>query len=152
MAEPTNQQKLDNVNARANWLFEKMPEHLRNLILSYRGVDGKAPKDLYGKITDAPQDTANALLNTKIRSAFDGKEYTFRDYLVTDNQRLNEARIKDAARDAQITALIDTVQSLAKGQNLDVGTLLAQITTASEAGVKAAIDSIETTVTIKQEK
>lgn len=149
MAEPTNTERLHNTNTRVNWLFEKMPEHLRNLILTYRGVDGKAAKDVYGKITDAPQDTVNALMNTKIRSAYDGKEYTFRDYLVTDNQRLNEARIKDAARDAQITALIDTVQSLAKGQALDVTKLLADVQASSAAGVKAAIDSIETTVTIK---
>ena len=121
-------------------------------VLGYRGADGKAPKDIYGKITDAPQDTVNALLNTKIRSAFDGKEYTYRDYLVTDNARLNEARIRDAARDAQLTALAETVKALATGQTLDVGALLAQITTASEAGVKAAIESIETTVTVKKEK
>lgn len=144
----TNQQKLDNINTRVNWVYEKLVQ----AILGYRGADGKAPKDLYGKITDAPQDTVNALLNTKIRSAFDGKEYTYRDYLVTDNARLNEARIRDAARDAQLTALAETVKALATGQTLDVGALLAQITTASEAGVKAAIESIETTVTVKKEK
>ena len=148
----TNQQMLDNINARANWMFEKMPDHLRNVILGYKGADGKAPKDVYGRIVDAPQDTVNALLNTKIRSAFDGKEYTYRDYLVTDNARLNEARIRAAARDAQLTALAETVKALATGQTLDVGALLAQITTASEAGVKAAIESIETTVTVKKEK
>lgn len=152
MAEPSNQAKLDNINARANWMFEKMPDFLRNHILSYRGIDGKAGKDLYAKITDAPQDAANALLNTKIRSTFDGKEYPFRDYLVVDNQRLNEARLKDAARDAQLTALVETVKALAQGQTLDVGSLLAQITTASEAGVKAAIDSIETTTTVNISK
>lgn len=145
----TNQQKLDNINARANWLFEKMPAHLRDVILGYRGMDGKAPKDVYGKITDAPKDTVAALLNTKLRSAFDGKEYTFRDYLLTDNARLNEARIRDAARDAQMTALAETVKALATGQTLDVKALLAQVTSASEAGVKAAIESIETTVTVK---
>lgn len=148
----TNQQKLDNVNARANWMFEQMPEYLRNLILGYRGMDGKAPKDVYGRIVDAPQDTVDALLNTKLRSAFDGKEYAFRDYLLTDNARLNEARIRDAARDAQLTALAETVKALATGQTLDVGALLAQVTTASEAGVKAAIESIETTTTVNLNK
>lgn len=143
----SNQQKLDNINTRINWVYEKLVQ----AILGYRGADGKAPKDLYGKITDAPQDTANALLNTKIRSAFDGKEYTYRDYLVTDNHRLNEARLRDAARDAQMTTLAETVKALAVGQTLDVEALLQQVTAASEAGVQAAINSIDTTITIKKE-
>lgn len=107
MAEPTNQQKLDNINARANWLYEKMPAHLRNLILSYRGVDGKAPKDLYGKITDAAKDTVDTLLSRKIKSMFDSKEYALQDYLLVNNHRANEGNFKLDGLIAALTAHVN---------------------------------------------
>lgn len=119
--------------------------------LGYKGEDGKAPKDFYGMVASLPQETAKALLNTKLRSVHDGQEYTFEQYLVTDNQRLNEARMKDAARDAQIAALVQAVSTLAKGQNLDVDKLLADVRASSAAGVQDAIGSITKTETITAE-
>lgn len=114
MSDNENVKRLVNINHRANWLFEKMPDFLRNHILSYRGVDGKAPKDVYGKITDAPQDTVNLLLNTKLKSTFDGKEYPLRDYLVINNQRLNDARVRDQTREVEIAHLTSKVEALAQ--------------------------------------
>lgn len=55
---------------------------------------------------------------------------------------------KLAASDAKVTALVGAVNAVAKGEKFDEAKLLASIEDAAERGVKAAIDSIETTVTL----
>lgn len=81
-------------------------------LLSYKGADGKARRDFYGLVANAPADTVRALLDAKLVSAADGKEYTVEQYLVTNNARLNEAKAKDEARDAAIAKLTTAVAEL----------------------------------------
>jgi hypothetical protein len=56
-----------------------------------------------------------------------------------------------AASQAQIANLVGAVAALAKGEEFDEAKLLAGVRAAAEAGVKTAIASIETTVTIAKE-
>lgn len=56
-----------------------------------------------------------------------------------------------AAQDATIKNLVGAVAALAKGETFDEAKLLAGVEAAAAAGVKAAITSIDTTVTIAKE-
>lgn len=53
-----------------------------------------------------------------------------------------------AAQGAQVSNLVGAVAALAKGEDFDQAKLLAGVQAAAAAGVKAAIDSIETTVNL----
>lgn len=55
----------------------------------------------------------------------------------------------EAAQTAQLNALVGAIAAIAKGQPFDQAKLVASIQSATAAGVKDAIASIDTTVTIK---
>jgi hypothetical protein len=54
-----------------------------------------------------------------------------------------------AAQDAQIKGLVGAVKALAAGEQFDEAKLLAGVQAAAAAGVKSAVESIDTTVTLK---
>lgn len=64
-------------------------------------------------------------------------------------QQITPLRQEVAAQNAQISNLVGAVAALAKGEQFDEAKLLAGVTAAAEAGVKNAIESIETTVKIE---
>lgn len=117
----TNQQKLDNINTRVNWVFEKLTAQVREAVLwTQFDIAG----DLKGKTS----------LGNEMR-------------WIASNFRTIRA-----SNDAQTKSLISALAAVAKGEPFDEAKLLAGVQAAAAAGVKAAIDSIETTVMIKQEK
>jgi len=118
----TNVERLVNINHRINWVYEKMTGHIRDAILTYRGMEGKEAKDLYGKITDAPKDTVSALLSRKIKSMFDSKDYPVQDYLLVNNHRLNEA-------DFKLNGLIEAMDAHVRGNKEAALAALAAIPT-----------------------
>lgn len=67
-------------------------------------------------------------------------------------QQLVPLRHEVAAQAAQVASLIGAVAALSKGEAFDEAKLLAGVQAAAAAGVKSAIDSIETTtiVTVKE--
>lgn len=64
-------------------------------------------------------------------------------------QQLAPMRSEIASANAQIKGLVGAVSALAKGEPFDEAKLLAGVQAAATAGVKEAIDSIETTVNVK---
>jgi len=87
-----------------------MPADVTKRLLGYRGLDGKGRKDVYGLINDAPKDTVDELLSRKVRSAFDGKEYSFLDLVVWTNAQANAAK-------AQSDAISRALELIAKGDS-----------------------------------
>jgi hypothetical protein len=67
-------------------------------------------------------------------------------YMDTNLGRIINAQ---AAQDAQIKGLIGAIAALSKGEKFDEAKLLAGVQSAAAAGVKAAVESIDTTVTFK---
>ena len=66
----------------------------------------------------------------------------------SDSNRLaTEAKI--AGVDAQVKGLVGAIKALAAGDTFDEEKLLASIEARTEAGVKSALESIQTTVTLK---
>ena len=119
-----NEKKLDNINARANWAFEKMPDELTTKIReAILWTQFDLAGDLKGKTS----------VGNEIR-------WIASNFRVT--QRMLEAQTK---------SLISALAAVAKGEPFDEAKLLAGVQAAAEAGVKAAIDSIETTVNVKKE-
>jgi len=132
MAEPTNQQKLDNINHRANWVFEQMTDKIRLAILAYKGTDGRAPKDVYGFIVDgskaavtAAQDAVTKLLAQRFRSAYDGKTYSFLDYFLVTNAKVNAADVKLDGIRAALAAIANNDQLAARKALAAVDTVIA---------------------------
>lgn len=118
-----NEKKLDNINARANWMFEKLVTQIREAVLwTQFDIAG----DLKGK--------------TSI-----GNEMRW----IASNFRTIRA-----SNDAQTKSLIAALAAVAKGEPFDEAKLLAGVQAAAEAGVRAAVDSIQktetTTVTMKE--
>lgn len=120
----TNQQKLDNINARANWIYEKLVGLVREAVL-WTSFDVQGTVRPKGSKTN---------LGTEI------------SYMPQYFHNLQ------TAIDAQTKSLITALNAVAGGEKFDEAKLLAGIKAASEAGVKNAIASIETTVNIKKEK
>jgi len=65
-------------------------------------------------------------------------------------QQITPLRQEVAAQAAQVSNLIGAIAALSKGESFDEAKLLAGVQAAAEAGVKSAIESIDTTVTIKE--
>lgn len=121
----TNIEMLRNINARANWMFEKMVGEIREAILwTQFDIAG----DVKGK--------------TSVGNELRWLPFNIRALQNTIN--------------AQTSQLISALAAVSKGEPFDEAKLLAGVKAASEAGVKAAIDSIEktetTTVTMKEGK
>lgn len=66
-------------------------------------------------------------------------------------QQIVPLRQEVAAQNAQIANLISALANVSKGEAFDEAKLLAGVKSAAEEGVKNAIESIDTTVTISQE-
>lgn len=116
----TNQQKLDNINARANWAFEKSVDEIRESVLwTQFDIAG----NLKGKTS----------VGNEIR-------------WLAHNVRAIQATV-----DAQSKNLIAALAAVSKGEPFDEAKLLAGVKAAAEAGTAAAIKSIDTTVTFKEE-
>jgi len=64
-------------------------------------------------------------------------------------QQIVPLRQEVAAQAAQVASLIGAVAAVSKGEPFDQEKLLAGVRSAAEAGVKSAIESIDTTVTLK---
>jgi hypothetical protein len=60
---------------------------------------------------------------------------------------LNGVERRIAGLDAQVSGLVGVIKAMAGGESFDEAKLLAAVQSAAEAGVKNAIDSIETTET-----
>lgn len=116
-----NEKKLDNINERINWVFEKMTAAIREAVL---WTQFDLAGDLKGKTS----------LGNEIR-------------WIASNFRVTQRML-----DAQTKSLISALAAVAKGEPFDEAKLLAGVKSAAEAGVKAAIDSIETTTTVNVKK
>lgn len=113
-----NEKKLDNINERINWVFEKMTDAVREAVL---WTQFDLAGDIKGKTS----------LGNEIR-------------WIASNFRVTQRML-----DAQTKSLISALAAVAGGEPFDEAKLLAGVKSAAEAGVKAAIDSIETTVNVK---
>lgn len=67
------------------------------------------------------------------------------------DQAVNDIRAQLGAQHGMIAGLVGALAAVNKGEPFDEAKLLAGVQAAAEAGVKNAIESIETTVTISQE-
>jgi hypothetical protein len=96
-----------------------------------------------------PKEVIDGLLDTKIvRGGGVKGETSLRSTLGWMDANLGRIINAQAATDAQIKGLVGAVAALSKGEKFDEAKLLAGIKAAAEAGVKNAIDSIETTVVL----
>lgn len=118
-----NYRNNDGPDKRSLWQrIADMPKDVGMWVLRYRGADGKARKDVYGLINDAPRDTVDELLGRKVRSAFDGKEYTFLDLVVWTNAQANAAK-------AQSDAINKALGLIAAGDSKGAEKVLKEATT-----------------------
>ncbi|RJU01969.1 hypothetical protein D6T65_04945 [Arthrobacter frigidicola] len=76
--------------------------------------------------------------------------YLSMHYAKTANTRASRLESSVASGNAQIKGLVGAIAALSKGEPFDQAKLLAGVQAAAEAGVKSAIDSIETTVNLKE--
>lgn len=64
-------------------------------------------------------------------------------------QQIVPLRQEVAAQAAQVASLIGAIAAVSKGEPFDQAKLLAGVQSAAQAGVKSAIEAIQTTVTVK---
>jgi hypothetical protein len=132
------------------------------------GLRGSINAVLSGAVTTPPKeeeamptasDVASTVLNTRVPwMGFGGKQPTegrtdtsLAMQIGWLDTQFQAVYAQQASANAQIANLIGAVAALAKGEEFDEAKLLAGVRAAAEAGVKTAIASIETTVTIAKE-
>jgi hypothetical protein len=133
-----------------NNVYGRSPLNFDEYFLASNGIDPQGtttPKD--GFDMAEVKDVVDAIFKRKLTKGGLGGTITLEAATQWSDYNFGQLSKQIAASDAKVTALIGAVNAVAKGEKFDEAKLLASIEAASERGVKAAIDSIDTTVNLK---